>query len=138
MGLGVVHVSCTRGQPRPKRLGKPGVKGGFAAGQEGPRCHVVTDDGALWIAGTVHKGLGADHLSKTLGTIGDDHLSFYRVGGRAQPAQTEGVMTGAAEDLSTDPALGAQRMGLDSADDFGRDGATHYLDTVRVVSSSPR
>lgn len=81
----VVHVGCTRGQPRPKRLtagAKKGARDSFASGQEGPRCHAVTADGGLWIAGTVHKGLGADHLSKTLGTLGSDHLSFYRVGGR--------------------------------------------------------
>ena len=72
----VVHGSCTRGQPRPKRQAN-GAK--CASGQEGPRCHAVTADGGLWIAGTVHKGLGADHLSKTLGTLGSDHLSFYRL-----------------------------------------------------------
>ena len=37
--------------------------------------------------------------SKTLGTTGCDHLRFYRVGGKAQRAETEGVHTGAAEDL---------------------------------------
>ena len=47
---GVVHVSCTRGQPRPKRQAN-GAK--CASGQEGPRCHAVTADGGLWIAGTV-------------------------------------------------------------------------------------
>ena len=46
----VVHVSCTRGQPRPKRQAN-GAK--CASGQEGPRCHAVTADGGLWIAGTV-------------------------------------------------------------------------------------
>ena len=130
----VVHVSCTRGQGRPKRESK-GTR--CASGQEGPRCHAVSADGGLWIAGTVHKGLGADHLSKTLGTTGSDHLSFYRVGGRAQPAETEGVMTGAAEDLKIDAELAARRMGMKCAADFGRDGATHYLDEVQITSSCP-
>ena len=131
---GVVHVSCTRGQPRPKRQAN-GAK--CASGQEGPRCHAVAADGGLWIAGTVHKGLGADHLSKTLATLGTDHLSFYRVGGRAQAAETEGVTTGAAEDLKIDEALAARRMGMASAADFGRGGNTHYLDAVKITSSCP-
>lgn len=130
----VIHVSCTRGQARPKRESR-GTK--CVSGQEGPRCHAVTADGGLWIAGTVHKGLGADHLSKTLGTIGSDHLSFYRVGGRAQPTHKGVVLTGAAEDLKTDSQLAASRMGMRRAADFGRDGDTHYLDDVRITSSCP-
>eukprot|EP01051_Picozoa_sp_SAG22_P001318 SAG22_NODE_50_length_24611_cov_74.139687_11_plen_270_part_00 len=56
---------------------------------------------------------------------------------RAQQAETEGVCTGAAEDLKADPALAARRMGMADAADFGRDGATHYLDDAQIVSSSP-
>jgi|EP01047_Picozoa_sp_COSAG01_P016430 hypothetical protein len=53
-GWRVVGVGCTRGQPHPKRL-RTAQKKQLASGQEGPRCHVVTDDGGLWIAGAAHK-----------------------------------------------------------------------------------
>ena len=61
---------------------------------EGPRLHVVTADGALWVAGTTHKGLGADHLSKTMQPA-RDHLEFYRVGGAAADADAPRLFTGA-------------------------------------------
>ena len=130
-----LHVSCTRGQPRPKRNG---ARGNFASGQEGPRTHVVTADGGLWIAGACHKGLGGDHIGKTLGTTGSDHLSFYRVGGRAQRVETdEPVLTGAAEDWARDPSLAARRMGMADPAAFRAGGATGYLSGVQIVSSSP-
>ncbi len=50
LGLEVCAAACTRGQAAPKRAGPP-----VAAGQEGPRVHAVTADGALWIAGAAHK-----------------------------------------------------------------------------------
>ena len=62
---------------------------------EGPRLHIVTADGALWVAGTTHKGLGADHLSKTMQPA-HDHLEFYRVGGAAADAEAPRLPTGAA------------------------------------------
>ena len=130
-----IHVSCTRGQARPKRNGS---QRSFASGQEGPRTHLVTIDGALWIAGACHKGLGGDHIGKTLGTTGSDHLTFYRVGGRAQRVDTqEAVLTGAAEDWPRDPLLASRRMGMADPAAFGADGATGYLSGVRIISSCP-
>lgn len=73
----IVSIDCTRGQPRPKNENM-----GDGTGQEGPRIHLVTADGGLWIAGTCHKGLGANHVGKIM-TSANDHLSFYRVGGAA-------------------------------------------------------
>ena len=134
----VVHVACTRSQAMPKRLPHAFPKQlpkSFESGQEGPRCHAVTADGGLWIAGAAHKGLGADHVSKTLHTTGSDHLSFYRVGGAVQSAQTEGARTGAAELIASEPQLTAARMGMASAELLGAGGRTHYLDAVRVASS---
>jgi hypothetical protein len=60
--------------------------------------HVVTEDGGLWIAGTTHKGLGANHISKTM-QPNADHLEFYRVGGIAADTKLARVFTGAAEDI---------------------------------------
>ena len=60
-GVTPVHISCTRGQPECKRVR---TAEGITGGQEGQRTHVVTSDGGLWIAGTTHKGMGADHLHK--------------------------------------------------------------------------
>ena len=129
-----IHVSCTRGQARPRN----GSQRSFASGQEGPRTHLVTIDGALWIAGACHKGLGGDHIGKTLGTTGSDHLTFYRVGGRAQRVDTqEAVLTGAAEDWPHDPLLASRRMGMADPAAFGADGATGYLSGVRIISSCP-
>lgn len=125
-----VSIACTRGQPAPKRTGRK-------SGQEGPRMHVVTQDGGLWICGTTHKGLGANHLHKTFMPQAD-LLTPYRVGGKAADARARSaVPTGAAEDLCSRPDFGAEGMGLTSAADFGRQGATHYLDTACVVMSQP-
>ena len=129
MGLRVTSVACTRGQHDPKRMGTKG-------GQEGPRTHVVTEDGVLWIAGTTHKGLGGDHLYKTM-TPESDHLVFYKVGGKAADASSSVVLTGAAEDLRDGTAIVARRMGMASTSDFGRGGDTHYLEAVRVMHSQP-
>eukprot|EP00929_Paragymnodinium_shiwhaense_P087840 TRINITY_DN47992_c0_g1_i1.p1 TRINITY_DN47992_c0_g1~~TRINITY_DN47992_c0_g1_i1.p1 ORF type:complete len:547 (+),score=57.21 TRINITY_DN47992_c0_g1_i1:72-1712(+) len=129
----VVQVSCTRGQEMPKRMGN--IKS-FATGQEGPRCHAITADGALWIAGTTHKGLGANHVSKTLSPP-DDHLNFYRVGGLAADITAPVCHTGAAEDLAEDKALAAKRMGMESAELLGKDGQTNYLTSVQMESSCP-
>ena len=46
------------------------------------------------MAGTTHKGLGADHLSKTMQPA-HDHLEFYRVGGAAADADAPRLHTGA-------------------------------------------
>lgn len=82
LSTSIVSIDCTRGQPNPKNQ--------FAdpTGQEGPRIHLVTADGGLWIAGTCHKGLGADHLGKVMTSSGD-HLNFYRVGGTAREFANE-------------------------------------------------
>lgn len=126
----ILHISCTRGQPNPKRVMKP-----FSPGQEGPRMHVVTADGGLWIAGTSHKGLACDHMHKVM-QPNNDHLIFYRVGGLAADATTEfAVPTGAAEGLAVNPELGARRMGLRDPGDYGRGGFTHYLEGVSIASS---
>ena len=77
--LCIAEAKCTRGQPGCKRAEKP------TAGQEGPRIHVVTTDGALYIAGTSHKGLCADHFGKVMAPA-KDQLVFYRVGSSAQDA----------------------------------------------------
>ncbi len=71
-----VTVACSRAGPLPKRI-LPKKGAAFQAGQEGPRCHVIASDGSLWISGTTHKGLGADHLSKVMAPAAD-HLNFYR------------------------------------------------------------
>lgn len=105
---------------------------------EGPRIHVVTSDGALWMAGTTHKGLGANHLYKTM-QPDRDHLSFYRVGGAAADVKASPVHTGAAEDLK-DESMRAQcawRMGMSDAALFGRDGQTNYLTDTKIVHSQP-
>ena len=130
-GLAITHVSCTRAQPAPKRVMRP-----FTSGQEGPRTHVCTADGGLWIAGTGHKGLAANHLYKTMAPK-HDLLSFYRVGGPAADADAPVVPTGAVEDLVSAPDDAAIRMGLRSPGDFGKDGATHYLDNAQIVFSQP-
>jgi hypothetical protein len=115
-----------------------------AGGQEGPRTHVVTSDGALWIAGATHKGLGANHLHKVLSPKAD-HLSFYRVGGAAADADCALLVpTGGAEELVraslrkdvADDVL-ARRMGLSTVDNYGANGETHYLEAAPIVSSQP-
>mmetsp|Transcript_59950 Transcript_59950/g.141354 ORF Transcript_59950/g.141354 Transcript_59950/m.141354 type:complete len:586 (+) Transcript_59950:202-1959(+) len=78
-GLTIADVKCTRGQPGCKRSEKP------KPGEEGPRMHVVTTDGSLYIAGTSHKGLCADHFWKVM-QPSKDQLVFYKVGGPAQDA----------------------------------------------------
>mgnify|MGYP001597144945 CR=1 FL=1 len=169
-----VYVACTRGQDGCKRIDPvkafhpdwfdaatgtatvPTAK--IAAGQEGPRCHVVCADGSLWIAGTTHKGLAADHLNKVMQPEADC-LQFYRVGGRAVDAGVSNpVWTGAAEDLrpsdshrgDASPSASAEalshgltndviarRLGMTSVDQFGRGGSTGYLSSTRVVASIP-
>ena len=140
-GFAVSDVTCTKGQPGIKRNGTTRKCSG---GQEGPRTHVVTGDGALWIAGTTHKGLGANHLNKVLSPEAD-HLSFYRVGGAAADADLGFVVpTGAAEDLSrpslrkdiADDVL-ARRMGLGTVESFGANGLTHYLEAAPLICSQP-
>jgi hypothetical protein len=133
-GLKVASISCTRGQPEPKRIMTALDR--FDSGQEGPRVHVVTCDGGLWIAGAAHKGLTANHVSKVMAPH-EDMLRFYRVGGVAADVSASTVRTGAAEDLATEPERAAWRMGMASAADFGRDGHTHYLDTSPIVGSQP-
>lgn len=127
----IVHVSCTRGQAQPQRILSP-----FSHGQEGPRTHIVSSTGKLYIAGTGHKGLAADHLHKVLYPK-RDHLSFYEVGSRAADATVTPVPTGAAEGLRRYPAEAATGIGLREAADFGRDGNTHYLDTAQIIMSQP-
>jgi alpha-tubulin suppressor-like RCC1 family protein len=135
LNLTPVSVACTRGQANCKRMS---TTKGIAAGQEGQRTHVVTSDGGLWIAGTTHKGMGADHLWKTM-QPDSDHLSFYRVGGAAADAKDTPVPTGAAEDLKAAglEATVARRMGMKDLSDFGKGGQTGYLTNVRIVSSQP-
>jgi hypothetical protein len=131
-----VSVGCTKGSPNPKQIQ---TKDGWLAGQEGPRTHVVDAAGGLWIAGTSHKGLAADHLVKTLSPA-VDHLDFYHVGGPAVIDKgAPRVYIGAAEMLRTDPAVASRRMGMTSPEDFGRgaDHTTGYLSAVRVVHSVP-
>lgn len=130
------NVACTKGSPNPKQIR---TKDGWLAGQEGPRTHVVDADGGLWIAGTSHKGLAADHLYKTLSPA-IDHLGFHRVGGPAVIDKgAPRVYIGAAEMLRTDPDTAARRMGMASPDDFGHgpDRTTGYLSAVRVAQSAP-
>jgi hypothetical protein len=134
LGVKPLQISCTRGQPGCKRNGTARSCGG---GQEGPRLHVVTSDGALWIAGTTHKGLAADHLTKTM-QPDEDHLSFYRVGGKAKSTAPP-CYTGAAEDLSKAdmaPAV-ARRMGMADVSAFGQNGTTGYLSATHVMWSQP-
>ena len=130
-----VHVACTRGQPDCKRVR---TKEGISPGQEGQRTHVVTNDGGLWVAGTTHKGLAGDHLHKTMQPA-HDHLTFYRVGGRAADARHTPVPTGAAEDLGNAAlaAVVARRMGMGSTAEFGKGGCTNYLTEARIVASQP-
>lgn len=129
-------VGCTKGSPNPKQIH---TKDGWLAGQEGPRTHVVDTSGNLWIAGTGHKGLAADHLYKTLSPK-VDHLKFYKVGGPAvlDPGASK-VYIGAAENLRTNPRRAAQLMGMAKADDFGSgpDRKTGYLAATKIVQSSP-
>lgn len=129
--LAVVHVSCTRGQVMPTRNGS-------RAGQEGLRCHVITADGHLWIAGTAHKGMCADHLYKTM-CPEKDQLSFYRVGGPASDAGKTKVLTGAAEDIddATMASTVARRLGMGSIAEYGAGGNTGYLSNVTIVASQP-
>jgi len=90
----IVSIDCTRGQPNPKN------KFQDPTGQEGPRIHLVTENGKLWIAGTCHKGLGADHLGKTM-TPKKDHLEFYPVGGKSSDNVTKGTcLTGCLDSVS--------------------------------------
>eukprot|EP01065_Artemidia_motanka_P041309 TRINITY_DN5332_c3_g2_i1.p1 TRINITY_DN5332_c3_g2~~TRINITY_DN5332_c3_g2_i1.p1 ORF type:complete len:576 (+),score=104.14 TRINITY_DN5332_c3_g2_i1:48-1730(+) len=125
-------VGCTRGQQMPKRVG---TRQGFKPGQEGPRCHAMTEDGKLWIAGTTHKGLGANCLSKTL-QPSEDHTEFYCVGGKAGDVGATAVYTGAAEDLRTDPPLAHRRMAAVEGT-YGGGGMTGYLAEAKIVSSTP-
>eukprot|EP00754_Rhynchopus_humris_P051969 Rhum_TRINITY_DN984_c0_g1::Rhum_TRINITY_DN984_c0_g1_i1::g.2917::m.2917 len=122
-------IGCTKGQENAKR-------NSTMCGQEGPRTHVTSASGALYIAGTTHKGLGADHLHKTMAPE-QDHVAFYRVGGPAQDRGTKDpVPTGAAEDYKASPAKACRAMGMDSVK-YGVDGCTHYLDDTHIVSSVP-
>eukprot|EP01059_Diplonema_ambulator_P028830 TRINITY_DN47808_c0_g1_i1.p1 TRINITY_DN47808_c0_g1~~TRINITY_DN47808_c0_g1_i1.p1 ORF type:complete len:456 (+),score=94.34 TRINITY_DN47808_c0_g1_i1:35-1369(+) len=122
-------VGCTKGQ-----AGVAQVKG---TGQEGPRTHLVDSNGGLYIAGTTHKGLGADHMNKTF-MPEKDHLNFYKVGGKARDVKVSPpVPTGAAEDIAKSPAGAARRMGMQDLDEFGKGGCTNYLSGVRIVSSAP-
>eukprot|EP00392_Amoebophrya_sp_AT5.2_P015281 g15482.t1 len=98
----IISLDCCRGQPNPKNdFPDP-------TGQEGPRIHFATADGGLWIAGTCHKGLGADHFGKVL-VPEKDHLCFYRVGGAARNAAGVGdfgklSLTGGLDGLSVSEA----------------------------------
>ena len=66
----IVAIAATRGQPLPKNDCKDWV------GQEGPRTHVVTASGKLYISGTCHKGLGCNHIYKVLINSKYNHLLF--------------------------------------------------------------
>ena len=46
----IAVISATRGQPNPKNDFKN------PTGQEGPRIHLITESGKLYISGTCHKG----------------------------------------------------------------------------------
>ena len=139
---GVVAAACTTAQLNPKRVA--GGKGQeISSGQEGPRCHAVTADGALWISGTTHKGMGADCLYKTL-SPDTDLLSFYRVGGAAQDVKSQTKCpTGGAEDFARKDCapreVSARRLGMASADDFGANRCTGYLTEpgLKIVSTQP-
>ena len=146
-GVRAVEVGCTRGQPSPRRQGtKPGK---MRPGQEGPRMHVVVEDGRLFVAGATHKGLGGDHLSKTF-TPDHDLLTLYHVGGPAADvavAKHGGKVpipcpTGGAEELAlgnTDVAEWS--LGLPATDPpcagLGSGGRTNYLSGVRIIASQP-
>jgi hypothetical protein len=134
LGLRVTALACTRGQPEPKRIASASLDR-FLPGQEGPRVHAVTHDGGLWICGTTHKGLAANHLFKVMSPHADV-LSFSRVGGAAVDASAPAVWTGAAEEISSDPVAAARGLGMQSVADFGRDGNTHYLDTARIIDTT--
>jgi len=126
-----VHVSCTRGQIQPKRTSAA------KAGQEGPRMHIVTDTGRLYISGTTHKGLGADHLSKTF-MPEHDLLKPYLVGSEVKDWEKCGVPrvpTGAAEDIRSNCALARCRMGMAlKGPDPQMSG---YLSNVHICTSQP-
>ena len=93
----IVNIACCRGQPNPKN----DMRGKYLAGQEGPRTHVVTEDGKLYIAGTCHKGLGGDHFYKIMNPS-QDHLTFYQVGGKARDdIDVNPCLTGALESILT-------------------------------------
>ena len=92
----IVSVECCRGQPNPKN----DLKGKYVNGQEGPRTHVVTEDGKLYIAGTCHKGLGGDHFFKVM-TPEQDHLTFYQVGGVSRDKGDSRCLTGCLEMSTT-------------------------------------
>ena len=125
--LFAVSVACTKGQENPNRTGKAG-------GQEGPRTHVTTRSGRLCIAGTCHKGMGADHLHKTMAPK-EDHTSFYEVGGvAADRAVKDAVPTGAAEDLRVDRQGACRDMAMQDGA-FGEGGRTHYLEDAHIVAS---
>jgi hypothetical protein len=100
---------------------------------------VVDSSGALWIAGTSHKGQAADHLYKTLSPQ-IDHLCFYRVGGPAvlDPGAPK-VFIGAAEYFRVNPNTAAQRLGMAKPEDFGAGGdrTTGYLTSAKIVQSTP-
>lgn len=105
---------------------------------EGPRTHAITEDGGLFIAGTTHKGLGGNHMSKVMQPE-NDHLRFYRVGTAAADCSAPACYTGAAEEFggaAEESEKSARRMGLRTAADFGRGGNTHYLDTAHIVQSA--
>jgi hypothetical protein len=82
--------------------------------------------------------LGANHLNKTM-QPDDDHLVFYRVGGRAADIKATPVMTGAAEDIKEESMSDqcAWRMGMSDKTLFGRGGRTNYLSSVKIIHSQP-
>lgn len=140
---GAVFVACTTAQGNPKRV--KDQNGAYAPGQEGPRCHVLTKAGGeLWIAGTTHKGLGANCMYKTLDPEAD-LLEFYKVGGRALDAGkgAMGCPTGGAEDLARKNGASketvARHLGMESAAKFGEGGNTNYLTEpgLKIVSTQP-
>jgi alpha-tubulin suppressor-like RCC1 family protein len=91
-GTFIVSISCTRGQPNPKNnFPDP-------TGQEGPRTHVVTQSGHLFISGACHKGLGANHIFKVMNPSAD-HLEFYLVGTARAKEKRPGCLTGALESV---------------------------------------
>ena len=123
----VISVSCTKGQQRANRTGKK-------SGQEGPRTHAITKTGSLWIAGSTHKGLGADHINKIL-FPDSDHVKFYKVGGKAADKHiTDKVPTGAAEELKHNSKAACNRMGM-TDEEFGCEGFTNYLKDVAIVQT---
>ena len=86
----VIHVSCTRGQARPKRNGS---QRSFASGQGGqdPSRH---DRRRAVDCGRLPQGTGRRPHRQDSGTTGSDHLTFYRSVGAQRVDTQEAVLRG--------------------------------------------